>query len=139
MKKIIAIIRNECVETSRAALTKLGVAGVAILRVREKIPACMPEPLCSSRPGDSPDIFRKPAGTGRKKLVLGPGVPEPGQGFHLRGMLIMVVGDEAVLPVISALIAVNGSGRHGDGKIFVCPMVTSLDIRNSECAGSALS
>jgi nitrogen regulatory protein PII 2 len=109
MKKIIAIIRNECVEKSRAALAKLGVAGVAVLRVREK--DRQNPPLC---------------------------MLEPGQGFLLRGMLIMVVADDAVLPVVHALITVNQSGNRSDGEIFICPMVTSLEIGNAERSSSAL-
>jgi nitrogen regulatory protein PII 2 len=56
-----------------------------------------------------------------------------------KAMLIMVISDEDVLPVVHALITVNRSGHHGDGKIFICPMVTAIEIRNSECGNSELS
>jgi nitrogen regulatory protein PII 2 len=138
MKKIIAIIRNERVEQSRLALGGLGVAGVAVLRVWEKDrhQTTLKESSISTRPADSPRIPREPEGTRTEDLTRGIVTREPAPGYILRGMLITIVGDEAVLPVIRALIAVNQSGNRDDGEIFVCPMVTSLEIGTSECTGS---
>ncbi|MCK9581737.1 MAG: hypothetical protein M0Q92_15005, partial [Methanoregula sp.] len=98
----------------------------------------MPEPEFSSRPGDLPRITLTPEEATAEDTTPGPAEPEPGQGFLLRGMLIMVVGDEAVLPVVHALIAVNQTGNPSDGEIFICPMVTSLEIGNAERSSSAM-
>jgi len=140
MKTIIAIIPHECVGPSRKALAGIGIAGVAALSVRERgrrnLPPCTPGPECSSmNPAGIPPAME---GTTGEDTAYGAGGPDPGQGFLLQGMLLMVVDDEAVLPVVQALRTASRNGDRGDGRIFICPMVTTLEIGDDGCGGTAV-
>lgn len=47
-------------------------------------------------------------------------------------MITMMVPDSAVDAVVGAILEVNSTGHHGDGKIFVCPLETAYTIRTGE-------
>ncbi len=53
-------------------------------------------------------------------------------------MLQILVPDEAVQPVIQAIIRVNQTGYPGDGKIFVSPVEDAVRIRTGERGEAAL-
>ena len=53
-------------------------------------------------------------------------------------MLVIVANDSDVRPIIATLIATNYTGHHGDGAIFVCPMISAIRVRNGEQGDSAL-
>ena len=44
-------------------------------------------------------------------------------------VLNIIVPDEAEEDVVKAIINVNSTGTQGDGKIFVCPIETSYNVR----------
>lgn len=134
MKNIIAIIRNECVEPSRSALEQIGVRGVAFLQVmwqKRQGWGTGISPLGDRGHLTNPDRLRHrhttPPGPNSTVSADAPdteSLPE----FLPKTMLIMAVIDEDVLPVIQALVRINQSGYPGDGRIFVCPMVTTIGI-----------
>ncbi|MDO9033897.1 MAG: P-II family nitrogen regulator [Methanoregula sp.] len=138
MKKIIVIIRNERVQQSKVALENLGINGVAVLRVsgqgRQKYPLCTTDPEFSLQQDNCVSLKQKPGLNTNRHCPADP-VPikrEFKRGFLPKTMLIMIVSKEEVLPVVHALITANQSGSHGDGKIYICPIVTALDIRNND-------
>ena len=53
-------------------------------------------------------------------------------------MLVIVANNSDVRPIIATLIATNYTGNHGDGAIFVCPMISAIRVRNGEQGDSAL-
>lgn len=134
MKKIIAIIRNECVEQSTAVLEKLGITGVAVLRVSGRGMQNYPVGTRDTEYSLQQETYRDPA----QNPPFSPGTECPAdpvplerefnRGFVPQRMLIIGVSGEDVLPVVHALIRVNQSGRHGDGKIFICHLVTAIEI-----------
>jgi len=143
MKKIIAIIRNEKVEETKSALMKIGVNGVTFLHVAGRglqkglIPSRLPAGGCP------PYIGRHPLRTQDDVPVPGHPASRPTEneresGFLPKRMLIIVANDSDVRPIIDALIATNRTGCHGDGKIFVCPMISAIRVRNGEQGDSAL-
>jgi nitrogen regulatory protein PII len=138
MKKIIAIIPDECVEQTKTALEKLGIVAVAVQHVyelnRQKYTKCTPDPhvfmhhvncIHQLQTQKMPAVKESP-------VYHDCGEQEFQRRFHLKGMLIVFVSKEKVHPVIHALITVNQSGLSGEGKIFICPMVTALEIRDYE-------
>ncbi|MFY9750930.1 MAG: P-II family nitrogen regulator [Methanoregula sp.] len=143
MKKIIAIIRNEKVEETKSNLEKIGVTGVTYLYVTGK----------GLRDGMVPSRFLgseyHPYG-GRNQLrqlddapvsadpVCLPAEKEREPGFRPQRMLVIVANDSDVRPIIATLIATNYTGHHGDGAIFVCPMISAIRVRNGEQGDSAL-
>jgi nitrogen regulatory protein PII 2 len=128
MKHIIAVIRDECVEPTQIALAHLGITGVTVFPVMgrgmQKGALHIPDQRSMLGRNTGPHL-RRPQG-----LIIGSGWPgyRPPQkkkmviGFLPKQMLFIMTDDENVDPVIQVLIAVNQSGRHGDGKIFVCPI-----------------
>jgi nitrogen regulatory protein PII 2 len=143
MKKIIAVIRNEKVEETKSNLEKIGVTGVTYLHVTGK----------GLRDGMIPSRFPgseyHPYG-GRHQLrqlddapvsadpVCLPAEKEREPGFRPQRMLVIVANDSDVRPIIATLIATNYTGHHGDGAIFVCPMISAIRVRNGEQGDRAL-
>jgi len=131
MKQVIAIIRKECLGASREALARLGIEGVVVLPVQGRglQKGAIPVP-------DSPGALGRIAGFALRRLA-GPQPParsgpprgrKTGLRFLPKQMLIIMAEDAIVPAVVRALIGVNQSGRHGDGKIFVCPIGRELDL-----------
>jgi nitrogen regulatory protein PII 2 len=42
-------------------------------------------------------------------------------------MLSWLVPDHAVAALVTAILDINQSGHHGDGKVFVCPVESSVE------------
>jgi nitrogen regulatory protein PII 2 len=47
-------------------------------------------------------------------------------------MLTIVVPDDVVTKVVQAILKVNQTGKHGDGKIFVSPIEAAVRVRTGE-------
>jgi nitrogen regulatory protein PII 2 len=54
-------------------------------------------------------------------------------------MLIIVAYDEDVTRIVQGIVNANQTGRHGDGRIFICPMISALRVRKGEQGDKALS
>jgi len=149
MKQIIAIIRDERVEETKTALEKMGVRGVTFLYVtgrgdqkgtvssRElggvlnrnfRMPLTSPECTHQS-PGSSQGTPRDPFSS-EKEFAF---------GFLPKRMLIIIAYDDDVGPIVQAMVNVNQSGRHGDGRIFICPMISAIRVSTGEQGDKALS
>ena len=53
-------------------------------------------------------------------------------------LIYLVVNDTQVKPVIQAIIRVNQTGQHGDGKIFVSEVKETSRIRTGEKGAKAV-
>jgi nitrogen regulatory protein PII 2 len=127
MKQIIAIIRDECVEPTLAALARAGISVIAILPV-----------LGRGLQKGNPGVPGQEGGLGRNAghhlrrggecasstlpVYHPPQKKRPAPGFLPKRMLMLLVPDEQAAGIVQVLITINQSGRHGDGKIFVCPI-----------------
>jgi nitrogen regulatory protein PII 2 len=60
-------------------------------------------------------------------------------GFLPKRMLIIVAYDEEVDRIVQGIVNANQTGRHGDGRIFICPMISALRVRTGEQGDKALS
>jgi nitrogen regulatory protein PII 2 len=152
MKQIIAILRNERVEETKKALKKAGVRGVTFLyvtgrgqqkgriRVRElkelqnwHMRMQVDEAL--SVEGSSA-IGVMESEKGGSQLM---GDTEYTFGFLPKRMLIIVADDKDVNRIVQGIVNANQTGHHGDGRIFICPMISALRIRTGEQGSMALS
>src|ERR1700742_4199714 len=112
MQKIEAIIQPSKLDAVKEALIELGVQGMTILEAR---------------------------GHGRQK-----GHTETYRGREYSVDLLpkikleMVVPDETVDQVVTAISVAARSGKIGDGKIFVSRIDTAIRIRNDERGDVAL-
>src|SRR6476659_3478895 len=112
MTKIEAIIQTSKLEAVKSALHEIGVEGMTVIEVR---------------------------GHGRQK-----GHTEVYRGREYTVDLIPKIKIEMVLPdtildaVIDAIIATAGTGKIGDGKIFLYRVDEAIRIRNQERGVAAL-
>jgi nitrogen regulatory protein PII 2 len=144
MKKIIAIIRNESTEKTKSALETLGIRGVTFLYVtgrgEQKGMVRAPDPLGTLRRGAGGRLLTKPdtgPGTGIADNMGSEG-REIELGFLPKRMLILIASDSDVPPIVQTLIDANQTGHHGDGKIFVCPVISAIRVRTGEQGDEAL-
>nr|WP_319376459.1 P-II family nitrogen regulator [uncultured Methanoregula sp.] len=149
MKQIIAILREEQVENTKQSLLAIGIMGVTFLYV-------------TGRGQQKGRVSARELGTSltrnmRMQLVNAPswnGAPDAGAGitgsaghpdtefsfgFLPKRMLIIVAYDEDVSRIVQAIVDANQTGRHGDGRIFICPMISAMRVRTGELGDLALS
>jgi nitrogen regulatory protein PII 2 len=53
-------------------------------------------------------------------------------------LIFVVVPDNLVDTTVKAIIRVNRTGKSGDGKIFVTPVIDSVGVRTGECGAAVL-
>ena len=103
MKEVMAVVRPERREATLEAMRKAGINDVLHLRVM---------------------------GRGRQQglqyLRRAQGEMEAGMTYLSKRMVSWLVPDEQVAETVRTLIRVNQTGNHGDGKIFVCPVVEAV-------------
>ncbi len=112
MKKISAIIKTFKLDDVREALSEKGVTGMTVTDVK---------------------------GFGRQKghteLYRG---AEYAVDFLPKTKVEIVVADSLVDACVSAIVQAAGTGKIGDGKIFVMPVERVIRIRTGEEDGEAL-
>ena len=117
MKKIEAIVRPENLDGIRAALEKKGIVSMTVTEVQ---------------------------GRGRQKGVcLQWRAGEYCVEFLPKLRIDMIVGDELVEPAISAItdavkIGNDGTGKSGDGKIFIYPIEEVVRVSTGERGKEAI-
>ncbi len=113
MKKVEAIIKPFKLDDAKAALGEIGIDGMTVSEVRG-----------FGRQKGHSELYR-----GAEYVVE----------FHPKVKIEIVVSDELVEKVIIALRDSAGSGKIGDGKIFVCPVEEAVRIRTGERGVAAIS
>jgi nitrogen regulatory protein PII 2 len=117
MKEVIAVVRINMMNQTKKALTD---AGIAAFFAHE----------CQGRGKGfiNPKILEGvDKGYEEAASVLG----EKGKLYPKR-MVTAVVEDSQVDDVVQAIIAVNKTGKPGDGKIFVLPVGDAIRVRTGE-------
>ncbi len=124
MKEVVAVVRMNMMNQTKKALTEAGV-----------------------------DAFFAHEATGRGKGFVNPQVlngasegyeeaasllGEKGKLYPKRAITI-VVDDDFVDTVVSAIIDANKTGKPGDGKIFVMPIKDSVRVRTGETGVKSIS
>ena len=137
MKMIVAITRNEYEKPLKTALKTLGIIDVTIIPVLDK--GSQNDVICTTYP----EFTRQQKSGIQKYQQRGflpdtecPEVPVPGaseQKFFQKSMFMMIAIDDNVHPIVQTFVRIHQSRRYGDGKIFVCPMATAIEIGNGEC------
>ncbi|KAB1443169.1 P-II family nitrogen regulator [Pseudodesulfovibrio senegalensis] len=123
MKEVIAVVRMNMMNKTKAALTEAGVdaffAHEAQGRGKGFVNAAVLEGAES--------------GYEEAAAVLG----EKGK-LYAKRMVTVVVPDDQVEDVVEAITEVNRTGKPGDGKIFVLPMGDAVRVRTSETGTKAI-
>ncbi len=131
MKEIIAIIRREKTPETKKALEELGFPSLTLQAVegrgKQKGDTCIemdsdfPESFCTAvklKPTPSSYALEH----NLTKVAL----------FVPKRMLTIIAPDNMVKDIVNKIIEINSTGRHGDGKIFVCPIERAIRVRTGE-------
>ncbi len=139
----MAIIREESVEKTNSALETLGLTGITFIYVTGRGEqggrARAPELLGTLRHSAGARLLAK---SGKEPTSeMSDEIPDErkiGLGFLPKRMLIIVAIDTDVARIIQTLIEANQTGRHGDGKIFVCPIISAIRVSTGDQGDDAL-
>jgi nitrogen regulatory protein P-II 2 len=112
MKLITAIIKPFRMDDVRAALSDIGVQGITATEVKG-----------FGRQKGHTELYR-----GAEYVV----------DFLPKLKLEIAVADDAVEPIIEAIIKAASTGKIGDGKIFVTPLEQAIRIRTGETGEDAI-
>ncbi|BBB89816.1 MAG TPA: P-II family nitrogen regulator [Methylomusa anaerophila] len=122
MKEIVAIIRSNKVNVTKAALDSIGYPGMTGFAVLGR--------------GKQRGIAGE-CGFSIASEVLAK-AQTAGMKFIPKRLLIVVVADEDVDRVVSAIVSVNQTNQIGDGRIFVCPVEEAVRVRTGETGDKAI-
>ena len=112
MKEIIAIIRPGKDRETKDALAKIGCLAMTTVRVRGR---------------------GKQRGLRYSSLTNDSGIPQfVAMKYLPKKLIYLAVNDMQVKPAVQAIIRVNQTGQHGDGKIFVLEVKEVSRIRTGE-------
>ena len=114
MKRIEAIIPNEKISAVNEAFKKAGIGGCTILEAKGR-------------------------GRGEKPMVeSGRGTGRFVSEFSVRANVITVVPDSQVESVVKAILDTVSTGSAGDGKIFISPVLDTIDIGTKQRGDEAV-
>ncbi|MBN2039419.1 MAG: P-II family nitrogen regulator [Spirochaetes bacterium] len=123
MKEIIAMIRMNMINKTKRALSD---AGINSITVREAL---------GRGKGMIDMSVLKGAEKGYEEAIS-----QLGQSQRLipKRAVIIAVTDDLVQTVVDTIISVNQTGKSGDGKIFVMPILDVVRIRTGESGDNVL-
>ena len=117
MKEVIAVVRMNMMNKTKAALTAAGINAFFAHEAQGRGVGFVNRKL----------IQGAEQGYEEAVALLG----EKGNLYPKR-MVTIVVNDNQVDDVIEAIISTNQTGKAGDGKIFVLPIADSVRVRTGE-------
>jgi nitrogen regulatory protein PII 2 len=133
MKEITAIIRRDKLVATRRALERVFCPAITIYSVegRGKQGGRMLSEIDPEIPDSYEAASRILTHSTPSVYALEHQINKP--VFYIpKRMLWIVVPDHMVAPVVGAIIAVNQTGAHGDGKIFVAPVEGAWQVRTAQ-------
>lgn len=123
MKEIMAIVRINMMNKTKAALAEAGISSVT---ARDAL----------GRGKGLVDLnLLEGAEKGYEEAIV-----QLGQSQRLipKRIFFVVVPDRLVKKTVQTIIAVNRTGKSGDGKIFVMPVMDSVRVRTAESGDQVL-
>lgn len=124
MKEVIAVVRMNMMNRTKAALTDVGVDAFFAHEAQGRGKGFV----------NAEVLEGAESGYEEAAAVLG----EKGKLYPKR-MLTAVVPDSLVSEVVDAITKVNQTGKPGDGKIFVMPLGDAVRVRTSETGEKAIA
>ncbi|MEK6743812.1 MAG: P-II family nitrogen regulator [Nitrospirota bacterium] len=138
MKEITMIIRRDKLPETKKALDDLGYPSMSIQSVEGR--GRQRGALCAEMDAELPESYcitakLKPTPS---TYALEHSLPKVALYVPKR-MLTVVVPDDVVTTIVKSVIAVNRTGKAGDGKIFVSPIEGAFRVRTGETNGEAIT
>jgi nitrogen regulatory protein PII 2 len=123
MKEVIAVVRINMMNQTKNALNDAGVAAYFVREAQGR-----------GKGFANPKVLEGvDQGYEEAAAVLG----EKGKLYPKR-VVTVVVEDDKVEDVVQAVISVNKTGKPGDGKIFVLPILDAVRVRTAEQGEAAI-
>jgi len=123
MKEIMAIVRINMMNKTKAALAEAGISSVT---ARDAL----------GRGKGLVDLnLLEGAEKGYEEAIVQLG---HSQRLIPKRIFFVVVPDRLVKKTVQIIMAVNRTGKSGDGKIFVMPVMDSVRVRTSESGDQVL-
>lgn len=123
MKEVIAVVRMNMMNRTKQALTDAGIDGFFAHEVQGRGVGLA-----------NPHVLQGAASGYEEAVAL---LGEKGKLYPKR-MITLVVPDKDVRSVVSTIIAVNKTGKPGDGKVFVLPVADSVRVRTGEAGEKSI-
>jgi nitrogen regulatory protein PII 2 len=124
MKEVMAIIRMNKMNQTKKALADAGIPAFVALE-------CLGRGLGLI----NQEVLRGAAEGNEEAIAL---LGTKGRLYPKR-IVTVVVPDADVQKVVDTIMAVNSTGRAGDGKIMVMPVADSVRVRTGEAGEAAVS
>ncbi|HHE31392.1 MAG TPA: P-II family nitrogen regulator [Chlorobaculum parvum] len=125
MKEIISVIRITKMNETKQALIDAGISAfTATGRVMGRGKGQVHYDILQGAEEGHPEAIEQLGNTPR--LVA-------------KRILTVVVPDELAQTAIDTIIKTNQTGKHGDGKIFVTPILETVRVRTGEAGDAALN
>jgi len=124
MKEVIAVVRMNMMNKTKAALTEAGVNAFFAHEAQGRGIGFVNREL----------IEGAEAGYEEAAVLLG----EKGKLYPKR-MVTIVVDEDEVDNVVETIIKTNQTGKPGDGKIFVLPVADGVRVRTGEAGNRSIS
>ena len=123
MKEVMAIIRMNMMNKTKKALSE---AGISSMTARDAL---------GRGKGLVDTSLLEGAEKGYEEAVA-----QLGQSGRLipKRLIFIVVPDPLVDTTVKTIMKVNRTGKSGDGKIFVMPVLDSVCVRTEECGDTVL-
>jgi nitrogen regulatory protein PII 2 len=123
MKEIMAIVRINMMNKTKAALAEAGISSVTARDALGKGKGLVDLTLLEG------------AEKGYEEAIA-----QLGQSQRLipKRIFFIVVPDRLVKKTVQTIIAVNRTGKSGDGKIFVMPVMDAVRVRTAESGDQVL-
>ncbi|MDJ0621797.1 MAG: P-II family nitrogen regulator [Desulfocapsaceae bacterium] len=123
MKEVIAVVRMNMMNKTKAALTAAGVDAFFAHEAQGRGMGFVNRKLIEG----AEEGFEEAA------VLLG----EKGKLYPKR-MVTVVVEDDEVDKVVETIVETNKTGKPGDGKIFVMPMADAVRVRTGETGAASI-
>jgi nitrogen regulatory protein PII 2 len=138
MKEITMIIRRDKLPETKKALDTLGYPSMTIQSVEGR--GRQRGALCAEMDAELPESYCTTAKLKPTPSTYALEHSLPKVALYVpKRMLTIVVPDDVVSTIVKSIIAVNRTGKAGDGKIFVSPIEGALRVRTGDRNGEAIT
>jgi nitrogen regulatory protein PII 2 len=138
MKEITMIIRRDKLPETKKALDDLGYPSMSIQSVEGR--GRQRGALCAEMDAELPESYCTTAKLKPTPSAYALEHSLPKVALYVpKRMLTIVVPDDVVSTIVKSVIAVNRTGKAGDGKIFVSPIEGALRVRTGDKNGEAIA
>jgi nitrogen regulatory protein PII 2 len=124
MKEVIAVVRMNMMNRTKAALTEAGVDAFFANEAQGRGKGFADIKLLKGAEKGYEEAIEQLGGKGK---------------LYSKRMLTIVVPDEDVEDIVKTIIATNQTGKPGDGKIWVLPVGDAVRVRTGETGAKSIS